>query len=206
MDIDRFTLSPDASTITDKQTGASWDTKEAMRIMFSPEPKGGVTMDHTTTRRPNGRPTHPMLARDQLFEEKEATYNQGDQAPISGSDCLQFVRMCMQRLAGPDRDEFLEGLAELLSTETGAQDGVLQLTHGNGNGNGNGNGSRNNVPPNGNGNGNGVPKNNLGALDRTRGARDSRRPAQDSAVRVLNSQSFQRRFPYVNVSLSGTGR
>ena len=131
-------------------------------------------------RRPN-----PRHAYDQLFEQTTAspTYNQGngngDQSPISGSDCLQFVQLCLAKLAGPDREEFLMGLTDLLGTEEPAQDGIVA--------------------------------HNSGALDRRtvrRTSRDNsiRRPGMDSAIAVLQSNSFAKRFPFVNVKFSGTGR
>jgi hypothetical protein len=104
-------------------------------------------------------------------------------APISGSDCLQFVQMCLAKLSGSDRDEFLSGLVDLISPEGGnGMDGTLQLTH----------------RPNGNGNG--LRPNNKSALDR-------RRPAQDAAIRSLQANSFARRFPEaMQIRFGGNGR
>jgi hypothetical protein len=62
------------------------------------------------------------------------------------------------------------------------------------------------VPPTGSGNR--IVARNAGALDRNRrGARDTRRTAQDAAIRELQHSSFLRRFPMAaKVSLSYTGR
>jgi hypothetical protein len=194
--IDHFVLTPDAGRIVDTRTGASWDTKDAMRAVFAPEPRGEtLAMDSRLSRRPN---RHPMLARDQSMPQPAGmTYNQDQDpsaAPISGSDCLQFVQLCLAKLVGPDRDQFLSGLVDLISPEEGGMDNTLEIIH----------------RPNGNGtNGNGLRSNNQGALDRNRrnGARDQRRPAQDSAIRSLQTSNFARRWPdAAKVSLSGNGR
>jgi hypothetical protein len=112
----------------------------------------------------------------------------GGGAPISGADCLQFVKICAAKLAGPEREEFLSGIAELLGTEEPARDGELEILH--------------RPNGNGNGNGNGLPANNKGALDR-RG-----RTAQDSAfaVRGMNTANFLKRFPMADIKFGGTGR
>jgi hypothetical protein len=166
----------------------------------------------------------PRYGRDQLFEQTQEgpEYNQNDQAPLSGQDCLQLVQLCMNKLVGGDRDEFCEGLAQLLSTETGAQDdGMLQIRHypnghnpndGNGNGNrGNGNNGNNNGLDRRSAKDQGLPKNNMGAIDQRRPSAKDRKAAQDSAirgsVRVLNSSSFARRFPdAATVKFGGMGR
>jgi hypothetical protein len=111
---------------------------------------------------------------------------------MSGADCIQFVRLCAARLAGPEREEFLMGLADLLNTEEASQDGTLELTH----------------RPNGNGNG--LRNNNQGATDRSRSGnrtgRDRKPGAMDSAIRGMNTANFLKRFPMADVSFSGTGR
>jgi hypothetical protein len=188
---DHFILAPDASQITDKRTGTSWDTRDVMKTLFAKEP------DMYNTNR------HPMLAHDQSSMPVRGgqSYSAVDQDPgsaeISGTDCLQFVRLCLAKLSGPDREDFLMGLTDLVSTEdpnAGGQDGTLELRHGNGNGR------------------NGVPKNNQGALDRTksgrRPARDNRRPAQDSALRGLQTSNFNKRWGHLteNIRFGGTGR
>jgi hypothetical protein len=143
--------------------------------------------------------TPPPGAMDSALARPQAPrYDRAvDQEPteISGSDCLQFVKLCMQRLTGSDRDEFCEGLAQLLSTETGAEDGgngTLEIRH-----------RANGV------NGDRIVAANRQALDKRRnGARDNRRgPAMDGAIRALNSQSFARRFPdAATVKFGGNGR
>jgi hypothetical protein len=117
-------------------------------------------------------------------------------SPISGSDCLQFVQMCMAKLQGSDLEEFMSGLTDIVSTTSSdGSNGTLEITHHpNGNGNGNNNGGRSNVPPTGD------------RSRRTRTARDGvipsgmdRRIAQDQAfrVRAMNSRNFQQRFPFL---------
>jgi hypothetical protein len=53
-----------------------------------------------------------------------------DQPPISGEDCLQFIKLYLAKLTGPDRDDLLAGLTNLLSTEEGAQDGIVAANQG----------------------------------------------------------------------------
>jgi hypothetical protein len=158
-----------------------------------------------------------ILAHDQadMPVRGEQSYGGFDQdpsaAPISGSDCLQFLKLCLAKLQGPEREDFLMGLTDLLSTEEGASDGVLQLTHGNGikrNGNGDDNAYMTRTGIEGrnrsNTQDNGVrPGTNQGALDRGRG----RRPAQDAAIRSLQASSFARRFPdAMQIRFGGNGR
>jgi hypothetical protein len=138
--------------------------------------------------RPNPRP-----ARDQGLPQPQggSNYNQdpndpdnGSAAPITGSDCLQFVQLCLARLSGSDKEDFLTGLADIVSTTDGNAVGDQ-----------------------------GLPKNNTGALDRRRSVRrttrdgSAHRPAaMDSAITALNSASFNRRFPFVNVTQNPFGR
>jgi hypothetical protein len=175
-----------------------------------------VRLNHHLTRPPPGAqdaafdnlgarqmPRGPRYGDQSMPQPAGMIYNQDQDpasAPISGSDCLEFVRLCLAKLVGPDRDEFLSGLTDLLSPEEGGMDGsngTLQVTHYAGNGNNNGS------------NGNGLRNNNQGALDRTRrnGARDNRKPGMDSAIRSLQTSSFARRFPdAANIKFGGMGR
>jgi hypothetical protein len=213
---DHFILVEDASRVIDKRTGASWDTRDVMKSLFAPEPRGErLAMDSRLSRRPN---RHPMLlARDQSMPEPAGMQYNQDQDPddpngggnmLDANACLLLVTKCIQGLDGEERDKFVEGLSNLLQSD--AMDGNLEILH---RSNGNGNGGRANMPPYGNGgngsNGNGLRSNNQGAIDRTRrnGARDNRRPgAMDANIRALNTSNFLKRFPYANVSLSGNGR
>jgi hypothetical protein len=143
---------------------------------------------------PVPRYRHPLLTRDQLFEQtgQGPEYNQcnqrngdqnrampsggsrqpmnGDQeqAPIDADDCVQFLTLLLAKLPPDQHDELIARLAE-----------IIQGAHGNG---------------------------GETAAVGDRSFRSSRRPAQDSAIQALKSRSFQRRFPFVNVSLNGAGR
>jgi hypothetical protein len=176
---DHFFLTPDASRVIDKRTGTSWTTHEVARILFGKEKE--PTMP---------RYRHPLLARDQNYTNTmpvRGGITNYDQDPgetnggqtLSAAECVQFVKICAAKLQGPDREEFLSGIADLLGTEEGAMDRIVAT--------------------------------NAGALDRSRSGnpagRDNRRPgAMDANIQELNSRSFQRRFPFVNVSLNGAGR
>jgi hypothetical protein len=133
---------------------------------------------------------HPLLARDQAMPSNAVSgLDQEPGGAPSGEECLQFVRLCMAKLAGPDRDEFVQGLAELLGTEEPGNDNAYL--------------SRTAVEER---NGNG-PNGNRSAMDRgRRGAGDRRPGAMDSAIRGMNTANFLKRFPMANVSFSGTGR
>jgi hypothetical protein len=125
-----------------------------------------------------------------------------DQEPgemIDAGTAMMLMQQIMQSIDPEQMEEFLTGLQNMLQGEP-AEDGTLELTHGNGNGNGNG------MPQNG------VPKNNPGALDlrRRRPAKDNqmRRPgAMDSSIATLNRSAFLKRFPTAaQIRFSGTGR
>jgi hypothetical protein len=221
---DRFVLTPDATEIIDRRSGMRWNTRNAMRILFAPEPgQRRLAMDSAFA--------HPMLRRGTAYDQdpempprcaaQEQQY--ADQAAISGSDCLQFVQLCVAKLAGPERDEFLMGLTDLLSTEEGASDGTLQLTH-RPNGRDQAYGSRTSTEarsrPNQQGwNGPGTTNGDRG-MRGARTAKDAvvpsvqsgqgydRRPAQDAAIRTLNHNNFQKRWgaQTSHISLNGNGR
>jgi hypothetical protein len=96
-------------------------------------------LDMHLTRRPMARDQLPPMlrgARDQdptmppRGASREEQYGDQGGGPISGADCIQFVRLCLAKLAGPEREEFLMGLADLLSTEQGAQDGIVAANKG----------------------------------------------------------------------------
>ena len=94
----------------------------------------------------------------------------GTAPPPDSDELLALIKLCMAKM--PDQQDFLEKLAELVSTASSGAGAV-------------GAGDQ------------GAPNNNLGAIDRRRfGARDQR-PAQDLTVRVLNHQSFMKRFDYL---------
>jgi hypothetical protein len=157
----------------------------------------GPSYDQSTGMPVRGNPSHSAVDQDPGI---------GDPGAISGEDCLAFVQLCLQKLTGPDRADFLSGLTDLISTEPpdAAGDNSLEIVHRPNNGNDNGR------PNGGNGQDRGtrrvsrtardqVPMNNKGALDR--------RPAMDANVMALNQQAFARRFPdAMRIKFGGTGR
>ncbi len=88
--------------------------EQALRSHLTRPPR--MAMDSALQNR--ALPSGPKYG-DQLFApaDQPPEYNQGDQAAISGEDCLQFVRLCLQKLPDPDRKTVLMGLADLISTE-----------------------------------------------------------------------------------------
>jgi hypothetical protein len=128
---------------------------------------------------------YQRLAHDQAGYPNDQDPDDPAEVTMSGDDCLELVRLCAQKLAGSERDAFMQGLAEIISPEEGPSSS-------------NGIGDRRARDQ-------GLPQNNLSAVDRRRaGARDTRRPAQDAAVRALNSASFARRFPMAaNIKVLG---
>jgi hypothetical protein len=96
----------------------------------------------------------------------ESMYNgNGDQGPPSADDLIQMIRLCISKLPAGEQESFLAQLTDLVST--------ADPTAGD----------------------EGLPSNNLGALDRTRrGSGHDRALAQDRALRMRNSASFERRW------------
>jgi hypothetical protein len=148
----------------------------------------------------SGAPVHSR-ATDQSMPPRGSTsptnFDQDDPNgnPCTAEECLTFVQMLINGFTDPDeKQQFIEGLSNIV---TGSGYGTLQITHmPNGNGR-NGNGDRRPAKD-------GVVGKNAGALDR------NRRPAQDAAIRSLNSSNFARRWGSTTTAMSirfgGNGR
>jgi hypothetical protein len=103
---------------------------------------------------------------------------------LDAEACMHLVQKCLAGLQGDERDKFMEALANMFRTDSGT-----------------GNGGSADMPAYGDtGFAAGIRNNNRGATDR-------RRPAQDSAIRALQSAGFARRFPdAMKISTNGMGR
>lgn len=157
----------------------------------------GTTLNHHLTRPPPGAndaalansnslrsrnmPRGPSYDQDPDNLNPRGTTDPNNGAePPSAEELVQFVRICLAKM--PDAGEALAQLTELVSTAptNGAGDRAPR-------------GGRRTARDTG------LPRNNMNALDR--------RPAMDSAVRGMNTESFLKRWPDgAKVSLSGTGR
>jgi hypothetical protein len=140
-------------------------------------------------------PDMPVRGGPPMQNDPDDDDNNGGVAPGTGNptgeQCLDFVKMALQRLPEPDKSQFLEGLTDLVSTlPSDALDGTLTLQHGNGQ-----------QPKYGDtGFATGIRSNNRSATDR-------RRTAQDAKIQSVRTSQFAKRWPQVAaVSLSGTGR
>jgi hypothetical protein len=111
--IDHFVLTPDASRIIDKRTGASWTTREAMQVLFAKEPP----------MRPNRYPRH---AYDQMFAQTSEApeYNQGngDQeggSPIDADQCMTFLQALLAKLPPEEHEKLIAQMAQLIQSAHG---------------------------------------------------------------------------------------
>jgi hypothetical protein len=70
-------------------------------------------------------PTNGMGWRANARDQDPDPDQEPGQGLISPDDLLQMIQLCLQKLTGADRQEFAEGLARLIDTETGAEDRVV---------------------------------------------------------------------------------
>ena len=169
------------------------------KAMYDQRPRGGVRSGRRLSRdQQNGSYTNnnemPPRGGYQQYQMDQAN------APPSAEECCQFVEMLLAGLQTADaenetdeHDRLMQMLANLIHSQHngGATDQTSTL-------------------PNA-----GAPRfNGKGGIDRrvavrardTRNGRD-RRPAQDSAIASLNTQSFLRRFPgAASIKFSANGR
>jgi hypothetical protein len=105
---DRFVLAPDASKITDKQTGRSHGKHEVMRILSAKEEDQHMRQNR-----------HPMLARDEdpsMPPRGGSNYQDSSDNLIDADDAIQFVRMLLAKFDPGEREQFLMKLTDLVST------------------------------------------------------------------------------------------
>jgi hypothetical protein len=137
------------------------------------------------------------MARDQNLDPRGSQNYPADQDDpnetngaqmLDAEACLHLVMKCISGLRDEEKDKFVEGLSNLLQSDGSGMDGSLNR--------------RSQQPKYGD---TGFLTANQGALDRRSGNR--RPPAQDAAIRSLQTKSFARRFPdAMNIKFSGTGR
>ena len=169
----RFSLAADASTVTDKTTGQTYDPAIRPRHFRNPEDSMLTTLQRKLAKFAQdqdlpakaGLQGHPKPNLDQ--DDPTGTPNGSAAAPDT-DEMIAVIRAMLAK--APDPQGLLEALAALVS-EQGS----------------------------GAGTGDGLPQNNKGALDRRRGVRGAhdKRPALDTSIRAVNHAGFMKKFPFL---------
>jgi len=172
----RYALAADASFVTDKATGETYDLATFARALWSTKEDPMYTaLQRGLARDQAPGPTSKLPSQMRLPNDQDDPTNGGAVAPPDPDEIVQLLRILLAK--APDPQALLEALAAFVS-EAGSNPGGAGADQS----------SLQDTP----GAGTDLPKNT--AADRRAGARD-RRTAQDSNVRALNSSGFAKRFP-----------
>jgi hypothetical protein len=172
-------------TLAKRQPYAAYDSTRglAARDQTMPNsamlPRGGY--NHTGRDQPQPPPTGPM-SKPGSFTRNFDQGEQDDETGFTPEQLAGIVEICLNKFAAQDA----EGETDEHSRAMRLLAGIIAARHSNGNGRTNG---------------------DRGMRSGNRMRTGDRRPAQDAAIRSLNTQGFFQRFPEArNIRLSANGR